>query len=359
MRSMSMKIADRRVGADAPLFVIAEIGLNHGGVLSEALALVDAAAAAGASAVKLQSLRGDTLVTAACPAPAHVESASLRDFFRQFELDEAAHAAVAGRARSLGLAFMSTPFDEAAVAMLERVGCDAYKIASGDLTHHRLIERAAATGKPLVMSTGMSDLAEAHDAVALARRAGASSIALLHCVSAYPVPRGSENLRAIATLAVELGLPTGLSDHGTDDGDIIAAVALGAVLYERHIVLEVNSSAIDAAVSSTGPQLEWRIRAAARTRAALGDGRKVCLTSEALNVAASRRALYATRDLEPGDAVRAEDIVALRPAAGLAASRWHELVGCRLQRAIPSGTPFALQDLDLAAIAGREARDAA
>ena len=139
--AMCMMIADREVAANAPLFVIAEIGLNHGGDIDEALALVDAAAGAGASAVKLQSLRGETLVTAGCPGPAHVDSASLVDFFRRFELDEAAHAAVAARARARGLAFMSTPFEEAAVDMLERLGCDAYKIASGDVTHHRLIER--------------------------------------------------------------------------------------------------------------------------------------------------------------------------------------------------------------------------
>ena len=255
---MCMNIAGRSITSDGPLFVIGEIGLNHGGELAEALAMVDVAALAGASAVKLQSLRGETLVTAACPAPAHVDSASLQDFFRQFELDEAAHAAIAERARFLGMAFMSTPFDEAAVAMLERVGCDAYKIASGDLTHHRLIERAAATGKPLVLSTGMSNLDEIYDAVDVARSAGAKSIALLHCVSAYPVPKGSENLQAIATIGKALGLPVGLSDHGTDVSDIVIAVTLGAVLYERHIVLEEDSSAIDAAVSSTPHDLALR-----------------------------------------------------------------------------------------------------
>ena len=342
---MCMMIADREVAANAPLFVIAEIGLNHGGDIDDALALVDAAAGAGASAVKLQSLRGETLVAAGCPGPAHVDSASLVDFFRRFELDEAAHAAVAARARARGLAFMSTPFEEAAVDMLERLGCDAYKIASGDVTHHRLIERAALTGKPVVISSGMSGLEEVRDAVAVARRAGATSIAVLHCVSAYPVPSGSENLRAIATLTRELGLPAGLSDHGTSEDDVVAAVTLGAVIYERHIVLDEQGTAIDAAVSSTGAQLAARIHAAARVQAALGDGRKTCLSAEAVNMAASRRALYAARDLEHGALVRAEDIVALRPAEGLSASRWHDLVGRRLPRAITAGSAFVAGDL--------------
>jgi sialic acid synthase SpsE len=341
------------------LFVIGEIGLNHGGALAEALAMVDVAALAGASAVKLQSLKGETLVTAACPAPAHIASTSLQDFFRQFELDEAAHAAVAARARFLGMAFMSTPFDEATVAMLERVGCDAYKIASGDITHHRLIERAAATGKPLVLSTGMSNLDEVYDAVDVARNAGAKWIALMHCVSAYPVPRGSENLQALATLAKELRLPVGLSDHGTDPSDIVIAVTLGASLYERHIVLEEDSAAIDAAVSSTPHDLAVRLQSADRAKNALGDGRKLCQSAEAANVTASRRALYATRDLEPGETIRPEDVIALRPALGLSASRWHELVGCRLQRPVAAGAPFEVHDLDLWAAIGREVRNAA
>ena len=340
-----MMIADRPVDANAPLFVIAEIGLNHGGDLDAALALVDTAAAAGASAVKLQSLRGETLVTAGCPGPAHVDSASLVDFFRQFELDEAAHAAVAARARARGLAFMSTPFDEPAVDMLERVGCDAYKIASGDVTHHRLIERAALTGKPVVISSGMSGLEEVRAAVTVARRAGATAIAVLHCVSAYPVPSGSENLRAIATLGRELGLPAGLSDHGTSDDDVVAAVTLGAAIYERHIVLDEQSTAIDAAVSSSGTQLAARIRAAGRVQAALGHGRKVCLPPEAVNVTASRRALYAARDLAPGALIGPEDIVALRPAEGLAASYWRHLVGRRVPRAIKAGAAFVPGDL--------------
>ncbi len=170
---MPIRIAGRSVGAGEPLFAIAEIGLNHGGSQDEALALVDAAARAGASAVKLQTLRADGLVAGHCPAPAHVEARSLRDFFRQFELDEEAHRAVATRARAHGLAFMSTPFDLDAVEMLERVGVDAFKIASGDLTFVSLIRRVAATGKPIVLSTGMSTLAEAASAAACAREAGA------------------------------------------------------------------------------------------------------------------------------------------------------------------------------------------
>lgn len=146
-----LRIGPRVAGAGAPLFVIAEIGLNHDGSTDRALALVDAAAGAGASAVKLQTLDAAALVAPGAPAPAHVSASSLVDFFRRYELDEDAHARVAARARERGLAVMATPLSEAAVDLLERVGVDAYKIASGDITWEALITRAARTGKPVVI----------------------------------------------------------------------------------------------------------------------------------------------------------------------------------------------------------------
>jgi sialic acid synthase SpsE len=354
-----MTIGNRPVGDGFPLFVVAEIGLNHSGSVEEALALVDAAAAAGADAVKLQSLRGETLVAPSCPPPAHVACESLQAFFRQFELDAEAHAAVAQRARERGVAFMSTPFDLEAVDMLERLDCAAFKIASGDLTHHALIARVAATRKPVILSTGMSELDEVAAAVGCARAAGARELALLHCVSAYPVPHGSENLRAIATLANEFGVVVGLSDHGTDHDDVILAVALGASIYERHFVAGADSTAIDAAVSSTPEQLAAAITAAARAQSALGDGRRTCAGAELPNRLPSRRGLYARRALRKGDIVAAGDVIALRPATGLSAHRLGALVGTRLVRAVAAGEPFVENDVTAQQPAGRGGRDAA
>ena len=204
---MDFEIGGQRIGSREPLFVIAELGLNHGGSLERALALVDAAAAAGASAVKLQSFRAADLIALGCPAPAHVEASSLQEFFRQFELDAEAHAAVRDRARHHGLAFIATPFSCAAIDMLEEIGVDALKIASGDVTFDGLIARAARTGLPLVISTGMSTLAETAHAVSLARAEGARSLALLHCVSAYPVPESSQNLQGVADAGAHVQHP--------------------------------------------------------------------------------------------------------------------------------------------------------
>ncbi len=337
-------IGTRRVGAREPLFVIAEIGLNHGGSLDRALQLVDAAADAGASAVKLQTLFADSLVAPGAPAPAHVDAASMRDFFATFELDEEAHHTIAARVRQHGLALMATPLCESAVDMLERVGVDAYKIASGDLTWDRLIRRCAQTGKPLVISTGMASLAEVGRAAACARLGGAA-VALLHCVSAYPVPHGSENLRAIATLSDAFRLPVGLSDHGDDGFAMPLAMAMGASLYERHLVLSPDDGSIDAAVSSTPAELAEAIRIAARAQRALGTGEKVCLPAEAVNQRGSRRGLYAARSLAMGDIVGSADVVALRPAVGLDVNRVNELVGSRLERDLEEGMPFLERDL--------------
>jgi sialic acid synthase SpsE len=343
----AMSIAGRRVAEDIPPFVIAEIGLNHGGSPARALALVDAAASAGAHAIKLQTIVADQLVAPSCPAPAHVAADSLVDFFRRFELDEAAHHAVAERASMRGLKVISTPFSEAAVDMLERVGVDAYKIASGDLTWDQLIVRAASTGKPLIISTGMATLAEAHHALAVARLAGAEHVALLHCVSAYPVPRGSENLLAIRTLAEECRVPVGLSDHGEDAFALPMAVGLGACIYERHLVLDDEDDAIDRAVSSTPAELAAAIRAGRRAWSALGSGRKACLAAESVNVLASRRSLCAVRALPAGHAVTADDLVALRPASGLPPSALSSLLGRRLSQPLSAGEPVTAAHVDL------------
>lgn len=343
-----VRIGGRVAGEGAPLFVIAEIGLNHDGSIDRALALVDAAAAAGASAVKVQALVAADLVAPGAPAPMHVQAASMVDFFRRFELREADYARIADRTRDRGMAFIATPFSESAVDMLGGLGVDAWKIASGDITWERLIERCGATGLPVILSTGMSTLPEAQRAVQWATKAGAAGVALLHCVSAYPVPKGSENLRAIATLGMACRAVVGLSDHGPDGFAVPLAVAMGAAIYERHLVLHAGDDSIDADVSSTPGELSASVRLAARAAAALGSGMKVCLPAELGNREASRRALYARRPLPAGHVVSADDLIALRPAHGLGADRQRDIVGCRLRRDVAAGTPLVEGDLPLA-----------
>lgn len=342
----SLTIAGRTVGAGHPLFAIAEIGLNHSGSLARALEMVDAAAAAGASAVKLQTLEAAALVAPSCPAPAHVEASSLTEFFASFELNEEAHHAVAARARQHGLAFISTPFSLDAVDMLQRVGVDAFKIASGDLTWDALIDRAARCGKPLIISTGMASLSEVSHAMATARLAGATEIALLHCVSAYPVPHGQENLRAIDTLGRAFDAPAGLSDHGDDTFAVPIAVAYGCSIYERHFMLEGDADAIDGPVSSTPAQFTRLIQAAARAAEMLGSGDKQCLDAEAPNVVPSRRGLYAARPLVSGMVLEASMLTALRPGDGVPANALPHLVGARLLCDLAAGSPLRFEHVE-------------
>jgi sialic acid synthase SpsE len=337
-------IGRRAIGPHVAVFSIAEIGLNHGGDVDTALALVDAAAAAGATAIKLQTLCADSLVAPSCPAPQHVNAASLRDFFATFELDVDAHRAVVRRARAHGLEVLSTPFSEDVIPMLESLGIDAFKIASGDLTYDGLIAAAARTGKPLIISTGMSTLLEVTRAVHVARRAGAEGVAVLHCVSAYPTPAASENLRAIATLGAALDVPVGLSDHGSGGAlSAAAAVALGACIYERH--LKIDDHAIDAAVSSTADEFRTIVAAMERTRIALGDGRKRCLPAERPNQVPSRRGLYARRALRAGQRITADDVIALRPANVLSPADLPRLLDATLSHDLPAGAPFRVADL--------------
>lgn len=343
--TQQLRIGERVAGDGTPLFVVAEIGLNHSGSLDRALALVDAAASAGASAVKVQALQADRLVAPGAPAPVHVDAVSMVDFFQRFELDEAGYRAIAERAHARRLAFIATPLSLDAVDMLERIGTDAYKIASGDITWRGLVERCGATGKPVIVSTGMSTLPEAEAALDWAWRAGASGVAVLHCASAYPVPKGSENLRAIATLGLACGTVVGLSDHGADTFAVPLAVAMGAAIYERHIVLEPNDGSVDADVSSTPEEFAAIVRTATQAAAALGTGIKTCQPAERGNLGPSRRGLYARRTLPAGHVVTDADLVALRPLAGIGADRQAWAVGRTVLRDVPAGAP--LHDADV------------
>ena len=339
----SLEIGGRRIGPGEPLFVIAEIGPTRGGPLDRALALVDAASEGGAAAITFQTVVTGRSVSAGRPVligaedPAPVSS-------RPCELDEPAYQAIAARARTHGLAVIATPSSLRAVDMLERLAVDAYKIASGDLTYHGLIDYCARTRKPVVLSTGMATVSEIQQSIWSVARAGGRHTALLHCVSAYPVPRGSENLRAIATLAGNFGLPIGLSDHATVTSAVPIAISLGASLYERHLRLDGEKD-VSRGVSITSAELAALVSLAAETNDALGHGRKECLPAEAGNLVSSRRSLRATRCLPAGHVVSADDIAVLRPGTGLPPELEADLIGVRLTRAIDDGSPFLPCDL--------------
>lgn len=338
------EIAGRPITPGAPMGVIAEIGLNHNGDVALAHRLVDACADAGVWAIKLQAFDAGELLVADAPAPAHVSASSLRDFFAGFQLAVDDCLAVLAHAKDRGLATIVTAFDEHWVQVLDDAGIDAFKIASGDLTHARLIERVARTGRPVILSTGMSSGAEVWNAVDWAVGAGARTLALLHCVSAYPTPDEEQNLRAVATLLGEYRLPAGLSDHGMGADAALITLAQGGTLYERHVCLP-GTDAIDAPVSSTPEELGALVRRLERAHAALGDGYRAPRRAEEPNITPSRRGLYARRHIRAGARIEESDVVALRPAVGLGAEYARALVGCIATRDIPAGGSFQPADL--------------
>ncbi len=344
--SPRIEIAGRAIEAGAPMRVIAEIGINHDGRADLAHQLVDACADAGVWAIKLQAFDASTLLTAAAPAPAHVRAASLREFFAHFELPADAYASLVARARQRGLAVIVTAFDAQMVSLFDGLGVDAFKIASGDLTHAALIVRAAQTGRPVILSTGMATAHEVAAAVGWASGAGARTLALLHCVSAYPTPDDQQNLRAVPTLARDHGLPVGLSDHGMGADAALIAFAQGATLYERHVHL-AGTGAIDAAVSSTPTELADLVMRLDRAHRAMGDGRREPQPAERPNILPSRRGLYARRAIAAGARLDADDIVALRPATGLGAEHLHRLIGAAARRDIAAGESFGFDDLGI------------
>jgi N-acetylneuraminate synthase len=252
--SPEIEIAGRRIGAGHEPFVICELSGNHNGSLTRALALLEAAAATGCDAVKIQTYTADTITMDVDRPEFRIrgglwDGRSLYDLYQEAQTPYEWHAPLFARARELGVVLFSTPFDETAVDLLDGLGAPAYKIASFEAVDLPLIRYAAARGKPLIISTGMANLAEIEAARSAALEAGAAGVALLHCVSSYPAPLEDANVRTVADMAARFAGPVGLSDHTPGTAAAVAAVALGASLVEKHFTLDRAEGGPDAAFS--------------------------------------------------------------------------------------------------------------
>lgn len=343
-------IEGREVGPGCPPYVVAEMSANHNGDLDAALRIVDAAKAAGADAVKIQTYRADTLTLDSDRPDFQItegpwKGRRLHDLYEGAHTPWEWHGALFEHARAQGITLFSTPFDATAVDLLEELGAPAYKIASFEAVDPPLIRRAAAAGKPMIISTGLADLEEIGEAVAAARAGGCRELALLHCVSAYPAPAADYNLATLADMAARHGVPTGLSDHTLDNVTAIAAVALGATIIEKHFTLDRAGGGPDDSFSLEPPEFAALCRDARTAWEALGRvdyGRK---SSERDNVK-FRRSLYFTRDLAEGETVPAEAVRSVRPGYGAAPKHLEAVIGRRLRRAVAAATPVRLEDLE-------------
>ncbi len=327
--------------------VIAEAGVNHNGDLGRALAMVDAAADAGADIIKFQAFDSRTLVASRTATAGYQQRstgyADQAELLRGLELPYAAFAAIAGRCKTRCIGFLCTPFDVDAIERLVALGMPAIKVASGELTNLPALARFSRLGLPLLLSTGMADIDEIAAAVEACRAAGAREITLLQCTSLYPAPPHTLNLLAIDTLRRTFGLPVGFSDHSLGDHAAIAAAVLGATVIEKHFTLDRRLPGPDHAASLEPDELSAMIRKLADVSAALGDGRKIPGKDEMEVAALVRRSWHARHDLAPGHVLVPQDLELKRPAAGLRPGV--DPVGRRLKAAVRADGPIRLEDL--------------
>ncbi len=339
----SVKIGKRSVGGPGdPPFIVAELSANHNGSLDAALAIMDACAKAGADAIKLQTYTADT-ITIDCDRPEfHIDGGpwagrSLHELYDEAHTPWDWHAALFEKGRSLGIEVFSSPFDHSAVDFLEQFDPPAYKIASFEAIDIPLIEKAASTGKPLVISSGMATHEELNDAVAAARRAGSGEMILLHCVSAYPAPVEEVNLTTIPAMQVRYGVPIGLSDHTIGGTVAVAAVALGAAMVEKHVTMRRADGGPDSHFSAEPEELAKLVEDCRTAALALGSPDVERTAAETASVQ-FRRSLYVVEDIAAGEVFTERNVRSIRPGYGLPPKELPNVLGQRATVDLSRGT---------------------
>lgn len=320
-----MRIADRELGPGRPALVIAEIGNNHDGSVHQAERLVDAAAEAGADAAKFQTHIAEAEMHPSTPTPPHFPEPRW-EFTKRMELTLDEHRHLKEYTEAKGLLFFSSPFSVEAVELLEEVGTPLYKIASGEVTNPPLIEAVAATGKPVLISTGMAGLAEVDAAMAILREAG-SDVLILQCTSNYPCPPEKVNLRAMPALGERYGVPYGLSDHTPDIHTSIAAIALGASVIEKHFTLSKRLYGPDHHASLTPEELARLVDGVRQVEAALGSADKVRDPELDPARATFEKSVVTRVRIPAGTTIEREMLTTKRPGNGIPAVRLDSVVG--------------------------------
>jgi|TARA_A100001391_G_scaffold184988_4_gene153281 N-acetylneuraminate synthase len=341
-----MLIADRKIGRDASPFIIAEMSGNHNQSLQRALEIVDAAAAAGAHALKLQTYTADTMTLELSGGGFDIDDENslwagrnLHDLYEQAHTPWDWHRPIMDRAAKHGMLCFSSPFDETAVDFLLSLDVPAFKIASFENVHLPLIRKVAATGKPMIMSTGMASLAELDDAVGAARGAGCKDLILLKCTSTYPATPENTNVLTVPHMRELFGCEIGLSDHTMGLGAAVAAVAHGATVVEKHFTLSRADGGVDSAFSLEPEEMKALVVETERAWQSLGKVTYGPTEAETKSLA-FRRSIYAARDIAKDEALTPENVRIVRPGYGLAPKYFDELVGRRATRHIPAGTPL-------------------
>lgn len=341
-----ISIGGRRVGSGEPVYIIAELSANHAGKYARAAELVEAAARSGADAVKLQTYTADGLTLDSDEPPFLVGSGTpwsgrrLHDLYLEGSMPWEWQAGLKSLAEARGLQCFSTPCQIDAVEFLLELDVPCFKIASFELVDHALIRAVAATGRPVIMSTGMATMDEIDEAVAAARAAGAKEIALLRCNSAYPAPPTEFDLRTITHMAATWSVPVGLSDHTLGTTVAVAATALGATVIEKHLTLSRQDPSPDSEFSLEPDEFAAMVRAVRETEAALGRLRYGPSPAEMKSVP-FRRSLFVVAPIAEGEVFTAENVRSIRPGDGLAPKHLPTVTGRRATRALRPGTPLS------------------
>jgi pseudaminic acid synthase len=347
VQAKPLQIGTLQVGPGHPPVVVAEISGNHNRSLDRAIQIVDAIAKTGAQAVKLQTYTADTMTLPLSEREFFVSDPknpwtgrSLHDLYEEAHTPWEWHRPIFEHCRAKGLLAFSTPFDATAVDFLEDLDAPCYKIASFENIDLPLIRRVAATGKPVIISTGMASITEISEAVSAAREAGCKDLVLLKCTSTYPANPRNSHLRTIAHLSELFQCPVGLSDHTLGIGAAVAAVALGAVMIEKHITLDRHDGGVDSSFSLEPEEMTGLVQETTRAWEALGDIHYGPTEDEKPSLQ-YRRSLYIVKDIRAGEMFSEQNLRAIRPGLGLAPKYLETVMGRRAARNIDCGTPLA------------------
>ena len=340
------KISDKSIGRNHSPFIIAEMSGNHNQSLDRALEIVDAAAKTGAHALKIQTYTPDTMTLDLDEREFHINDpkslwagTSLHKLYGQAYTPWEWHQPIFERAAALGMIAFSTPFDDTAVDFLESLNVPCYKIASFENTDLPLIRRVAATGKPMIISTGMASLAELDETVRAAREAGCKDLILLKCTSTYPATPENTNIVTIPHLRDMFGCEVGLSDHTMGIGVSVASVALGATVIEKHFTLNRADGGVDSTFSMEPSEMAQLVTETQNAWQALGKVSYGATEAEKKSIQ-FRRSLYVVKDMKAGELLTAENLRAIRPGLGLAPKYYDTVIGKSVNKTIKRGTPL-------------------
>lgn len=319
------------------ILIIAEAGVNHNGSLAMAKQLAGVAKAAGADIVKFQTAKPELVISRFAEKSEYQkaetgEAESQLEMCKRIHLTFDEHAQLKEYCDSIGIAYLSTPFDLDSIDFLQQLGTPMWKVPSGEITNLPYLEKIAATKKPVILSTGMSMISEIEDALTILEDGGAGPITLLHCNTEYPTPIEDANLLAMQDLREQFGLPVGYSDHTAGIEADIAAAALGAVVIEKHFTLDKALPGPDHKASLSPEELTAMVAAVRKTELALGDGRKHVTESEAKNKPIARKSILAKRDIKKGETFTPENLTVKRPGDGISPMRWYDVLGKTAKR---------------------------